>query len=108
VRFLMGSTTDPKLPVNSCDVILILDAYHHFDYPAKMLARIKVALKAGGRLALVDYYKRPGAMVGGDAVNHIRLDMDDVIKEVEAEGFKAGAREEHIPKSQYLVFFTVR
>jgi len=46
--------------------------------------------------------------VGGDAVNHIRLDMDDVIKEVEAEGFKAGAREEHIPKSQYLVFFTVR
>jgi len=108
VRFLLGSTTDPKLPVNSCDVILILDAYHHFDYPAKMLARIKVALKAGGRLALVDYYKRPGAMVGGDAVNHIRLDMDDVIKEVEAEGFKAGAREEHIPKSQYLVFFTVR
>lgn len=108
VQFMLGTTTDPKLPVNSCDVILVLDAYHHFDFPAKMLARIKVALKPGGRLALVDYYKRPGAMAGGDAVNHIRLDMDDVIKEVEAEGFRAGKPQEHNPGSQYLVFFTVK
>lgn len=108
VRFILGTTMDPKLPVNSCDTILVLDAYHHFDYPAKMLARIKVALKPGGKLALVDYYKRVGAMPGGDAVNHIRLDMDDVIKEVEAEGFRALGRQEHIPQSQYLVFFEVR
>ncbi|MBY0506701.1 MAG: class I SAM-dependent methyltransferase [Bryobacteraceae bacterium] len=108
VRFILGTVKDPKLPVNACDVILVLDAYHHFDYPAQMLARIKASLKPGGRLALVDYYKREGAMPGGDAVNHIRLDMDDVIKEVEAEGFRALGRQEHIPKSQYLVFFEVR
>ncbi len=108
VRFFLGTTSDPKLPVHSCDVILVLDAYHHFDYPQKMLARIKAALKPGGRLALVDYYKRPNAMPGGDAVNHIRLDIDDAVKEIEAEGFRALSRKEHIPQSQYLVLFEVR
>lgn len=108
VRFILGTPKDPKLPVNSCDLVLILDAYHHFDFPAKMLARIRVSLKPGGRLALVDFYKRPGAMPGADAVNHIRLDIDDVVKEVEAEGFKAVRRSEHIPQSQYLVLFEVR
>lgn len=108
VRFILGTTTDPKLPVHCCDLILVLDAYHHFDYPQKMLARIKAAIKPGGRLALVDYYKRAGAMPGGDAINHIRLDIDDVVREVEAEGFKAVSRKEHIPQSQYLVLFEAR
>lgn len=108
VRFILGTTTDPKLPVHSSDLVLVLDAYHHFDYPAKMLERIKAAIKPGGRLALVDYYKRAGAMPGGDAVQHIRIDVDDVVKEVEAAGFKVISRQEHIPKSQYLVLFEVR
>ena len=107
VRFILGTTTDPKLPVHSSDLILVLDAYHHFDFPAKMLARIKAAIKPGGRLAIVDYYKRAGAMPGGDAINHIRLDIDDMVKEVEAEGFRAVSRSEHIPQSQYLVLFEV-
>ena len=108
VRFVLGTTTDPKLAVHSCDVILVLDAYHHFDFPQKMLARIKAAMKPGGKLAIVDYYKRAGAMPGGDAVNHIRLDIDDMVREVEAEGFKAVSRKEHIPQSQYLVMFEAR
>lgn len=108
VRFVLGTATDPHLPVRACDVVLVLDAYHHFDYPQKMLARIKAAIKRGGRMAIVDYYKRKEAMPGGDAINHIRLDIDDMVREVEAEGFKAVSRKEHIPKSQYLVMFEVR
>jgi predicted methyltransferase len=108
VRFVLGTTTDPHLPVHACDTVLVLDAYHHFDFPQKMLARIKAAVKPGGHLAIVDYYKRAGAMPGGDAINHIRLDIDDMVREVEAEGFKAGSRKEHIPQSQYLVLFEVR
>ena len=46
-------------------------------------------------------------MPGGDAINHIRLDIDDMVKEVEAEGFRAVSRSEHIPQSQYLVLFEV-
>ena len=68
--------------------MLVLDTYHHFDYPEAMLGHIHDSLLSDGRLVIVDYYKRPDAMPGGRALEHIRLDEDDVIKEVEANGFQ--------------------
>lgn len=107
VTFVLGTDRDPKLPVRTCDLVLVLDAYHHFDYPAEMLAHIKRSLTAQGRLAIVDFYKRPGAMgTGTDAVAHIRLDMDAVVAEVEAQGWRPGQRGEHLAKSQYYIVFT--
>jgi ubiquinone/menaquinone biosynthesis C-methylase UbiE len=104
VSFIKGTEADPKLPENSLDVILVLDVYHHFDYPEKMLAAIHKALKPEGRLAIVEYFKRPGAMGSGDrAVSHIRLDMPDVIKEIEANHFHLLMEKEHIPNSQYIL-----
>ena len=107
VTFIQGTERDPKLPVKTCDVVLVLDAYHHFDYPGEMLSAIGKSLTPQGRLVLVDYYKRPGAMgATTDAVRHIRLDRDDVVREVQSYGFRAGDRGEHLPKSQYFVVFT--
>ena len=39
-------------------MVLALDVYHHFNYPEKMLAAIHQALKPGGKLVVVEYYKR--------------------------------------------------
>ncbi len=36
---------------------------------------------------IVEYYKRETAMPNGRALTHIRLDMPDVIKEMEANHF---------------------
>jgi ubiquinone/menaquinone biosynthesis C-methylase UbiE len=103
VTFVKGMETDPKLPEGEADMVLCLDVYHHFDYPEKMLAAIHRALKPGGRLAVVEYYKRQEAMPGGRALTHIRLDMPDVIKEIEANHFHLIAEKEHIANSQYLL-----
>jgi ubiquinone/menaquinone biosynthesis C-methylase UbiE len=103
VTFVKGGETDPNLPVGAVDVVLALDVYHHFDYPEKMLAAIYKALKPDGKLVIVEYYKRPEAMSGGRAVTHIRLDMPDVIKEVEANHFHLLSEKEHIPNSQYIL-----
>ncbi len=108
VTYLLGSDTNPQLPADSVDVILLLDAYHHFDYPEKMLAHLHKALRPGGRLVIADFYKREGAMGTNNprrAIEHIRLDEQDVTKEVEANGFKFASRREHIPKSQYMAVF---
>src|SRR5437868_6543969 len=45
VDLILGTDTDPKLPPNSVDRELVLDVYHHFDYPDKMLANLGRALK---------------------------------------------------------------
>jgi len=103
VTFVKGSETDPNLPENSVDVALALDVYHHFDYPEKMLAAIHKALKADGKLVVVEYYKRQQAMPGGRALTHIRLDMPDVIKEIEANHFHLISEKEHVPNSQYML-----
>jgi ubiquinone/menaquinone biosynthesis C-methylase UbiE len=106
VTFIKGAETDPHLPEGAVDTVLVLDVYHHFDYPEKMLAAIHKSLKPDGKLVIVEYYKRPEAMTGGRAVTHIRLDMPDVIKEVEANHFHLIAEKEHIPDSQYMLILT--
>jgi predicted methyltransferase len=105
VAFLKGSETDPRLADGSVDVILALDSYHHYDYPEKMLAAFMQALRNDGRLVVVEYYKRPNAMPGGDAVKHIRLDEPDLVREIERNGFRKVSEREHIKDSQYMVVF---
>jgi ubiquinone/menaquinone biosynthesis C-methylase UbiE len=106
VTFVKGTETDPKLPEGAMDLVLALDVYHHFDFPDKMLAAIHKSLKPDGRLVIVEYYKRAEAMPGGRALTHIRLDMPDVIKEIEANHFHLVAEKEHIPDSQYMLILT--
>lgn len=103
VTFVKGTETDPNLPEGKMDEVLVLDAYHHFDYPEKMLAAIHKSLKPDGRLVIVEYYKREKAMPNGRAMTHIRLDMPDVIKEVEANHFHLVEEKERIRDVQYML-----
>ena len=103
VTFVKGTESDPTLPDGGVDIVLALDVYHHFDYPQKMLAAIYKSLKPDGRLVVVEYYKRPEAMPNNRAMTHIRLDMADVIKEIESNHFHLVSEREHIPDSQYML-----
>jgi predicted methyltransferase len=106
VQFVKGTEKNVNLPPGSVDLAVTVDAYHHFDYPSEVLASVKTALRPGGRFAIVDYYKRPGAMSGADAVQHIRLDLPDVIREVTGFGWRLVEERVHVPNSQYIVVFT--
>jgi ubiquinone/menaquinone biosynthesis C-methylase UbiE len=108
VAFVKGTETDPRLPAGAVDLILALDSYHHYDYPEKMLAAFARALRDGGRLVVVEYYKRPNAIPGQDAVKHIRLDEPDLVREIERNGFRKVSEREHIKDSQYMVVFEKR
>ena len=103
VNFVKGAETDPNLPEGQVDMELVLDAYHHFDYPEKMLAALHKALRPEGKLVIVEYYKRESAMPNGRALTHIRLDMPDLIKEVEANHFHLIMEKEHVKNVQYML-----
>jgi ubiquinone/menaquinone biosynthesis C-methylase UbiE len=107
VRFLLGTETDPNLPPGAADLVIVLDAYHHFDYPERMLAGIKRGLKPGGRLAIVEYHKKRGAIEGDPdfALTHIRAGAEEVVREVEAAGFSLVWRRDHAPEKQYIAMF---
>ena len=52
---VLGTTTDPRLPANTLDLILLVDVYHECDHPWEMTRRMIDALKPGGRLVFVEY-----------------------------------------------------
>jgi len=55
VRPILGTITDPKLPRNSLDLILMVDVYHEFDHPYEMVQAMSRALKPGGRMVFVEF-----------------------------------------------------
>lgn len=108
VKFLLGTNRDADLPGGQLDAVLVLDTYHHFDYPEAMLRGIRDSLMSDGKLYIVDYYKRENAMgpgTGDRAIEHIRLDQAGVIQEVEENGFKLVSKYDQIPGQQYVAVF---
>lgn len=55
IETILGAEADPKLPPNSCDLILLVDVYHEFSHPFEMTEAMVKALKPGGRLAFVEF-----------------------------------------------------
>ena len=55
LHIVKGTPSDPRLPPQSIDLILMVDVYHEFQDPESMLRAMSRALKPGGRIALVEY-----------------------------------------------------
>ncbi len=98
VEFVQGTENDPHFAANSLDAALMLEVYHHLNYPDKMLAAIRGAMKDGGRLYVVDFHKEPGS-------DHIRADEEQAIGEVEAGGFRLESKSERPGGRQYMAVF---
>ncbi len=55
VKGILGTITDPKLPPNSVDLVIMVDVYHEFSHPYEMIHNICRAVKTGGRVVFVEY-----------------------------------------------------
>jgi ubiquinone/menaquinone biosynthesis C-methylase UbiE len=55
VETVRGTVTDPKLPREAVDLMLMVDVYHEFDHPYEMIASMLKSLKPGGRLVFVEF-----------------------------------------------------
>jgi len=105
VQFVQGTADDPKLAENTFDSILMLDVYHHIDYPEKVLASLRKALKPDGRLVIVEYHKNEESMPNGRALTHIRLNESDAEHEIESNGFRLISHHDHVAKVQWMGIF---
>jgi len=55
---ILSLPEDPLLPAGACDLVLVVDTYHHFPDGLDYLRRLGRALKPGGRIVNIDYHKR--------------------------------------------------
>lgn len=57
VRPLLAEGGEVALPPEPCDVILLVNAFHHFPDPPGTLRRLATSLRPGGRIANVDFHE---------------------------------------------------
>ena len=99
---VLGTHDDPKLPPDSLDLVIMVDVYHEFSEPQKMLQRIRESLKADGRLVLLEYRAEdPGVPILPDH----KMSKAQVKLEVEHEGFRQSRVYDDLPW-QHLFIFT--
>lgn len=101
VRTVLGSTTDVKLPKDSLDLVTLVDVYHEFSEPEKMLDSIREALKPGGRLVLLEYRAEdPNVPIRPEH----EMTVAQVRAEVEPEGYKFDKTIEVLPWQHIIIF----
>lgn len=98
---VLGSEADPKLPQKAIDLALLVDVYHEFSQPQKMLRKILTSLKDEGRLVLLEYRKEDPAI---PIRPEHKMSVDEAKLEVEAEGFQLERVSEALPRQHILIF----
>src|SRR5687768_8700684 len=99
---VLGAIDDPKLPAGSIDLAIMVDVYHEFSEPQRMLQRIRESLKPGGRLVLLEYRAEdPDVPI----LPEHKMSKAHVKLEVEREGFRQSRIYDDLPW-QHLIIFT--
>ena len=55
VKPVMGEEADPKLDWQSCDMMVMVDVYHEFEFPYEMIRKMIFGLKPGGQIVFVEF-----------------------------------------------------
>lgn len=98
---ILGSESDPRLPPDSCDFILMVDVYHELSQPQKMLRKLRQALRKDGRLVLLEYRKEdPHIPIRADH----KMTVEEAKAELEAEGFTLQQTLPDLPRQHILIF----
>jgi len=97
----LGAIDDVKLPPDSLDAALMVDAYHEFDHPVEMLASLRLALKPKGRIYLLEYREEDPKV---PIKPHHKLSEAQARKEFEAAGFRFVVNKPDLPWQHLLIF----
>jgi len=101
VATILCAPDDPLLADGSIDRFFICDTWHHIEGHAKYLALVKRMLKPGGQVIMVDF-KKAKTPVGPPM--EIRIDRDDLVREMETNGFQLAAEHPFLEYQYFLVF----
>ena len=102
---------DTNLPAGCCDAIFLRRVYHHLTKPVEFDANLVRSLKAGGRLAIIDFAPRAGLGplkgVPRNRGGH-GIPQKMVIEELSAAGLQVEKIVDDWPEDSYCVSFVKR
>jgi len=104
ITTVLAAPDNPRLPDHSLDLIFFCDVLHHIENRAAYYPKVAKALKPGGRVVIIDFYKRE-LPVGPPP--SMKIAEEEVIAEFRQAGFTLSKRADILPY-QYFLFFEKR
>ncbi|MEE3371574.1 MAG: class I SAM-dependent methyltransferase [Planctomycetota bacterium] len=101
VQPVLGTISDPKLPVGKVDLILCVDVYHEFSHPEQMLSAMRKSLTPRGVVVLVEY-RAEDPQVPIKPLH--KMSKKQIMKELPRNGFKLIKQFDKLPW-QHMMFF---
>jgi len=99
VRPILARGRKPALPPRRCDVILVVNTFHHFpDGPATLRAMAR-RLAPGGRIVNVDFHRRE--LPVGPPLEH-KISREDFIATAREAGLEVAAEHAFLPYQYFL------
>jgi cyclopropane fatty-acyl-phospholipid synthase-like methyltransferase len=97
---VLGLDDDPLVPERACDLVLVVDTYHHFPDGPAYLRRLARSLKPGGRIANIDFHRRE--LPVGPPVEH-KVARDDFLRDAAAAGLHLAEEHDLLPYQYFVV-----
>lgn len=101
IETVLGSVTDPALPDEGVDLILLVDAYHEFSHPYEMGTAMADALVPGGTLILIEY-RAEDPRVPIKPLH--KMSEAQAVREMNAIGLEHERTEDVLPQQHFMVF----
>jgi ubiquinone/menaquinone biosynthesis C-methylase UbiE len=98
---ILADPDDPLLLDASIDRFFFSDSWHHIEAQTKYLSLVKRMLKPGGEVVMIDFHKKD-LPVGPPL--QMKIAREDVIKQMETNGFRLAKEHAFLPYQYFLVF----
>ena len=102
-EFILARPDNPKIPIESVDLVFVCNTYHHLEGRPTYFHNIKSSLKPGGRVAIIDFYhdERSGEL--GFPKRHL-VSKEKVMEEMVEAGYRLAKEHTFLPKQYFLEF----
>ncbi|WP_447979782.1 class I SAM-dependent methyltransferase [Candidatus Nitrospira bockiana] len=103
VQFILARPDNPTLPADSVDLIFLCNVYHHLEDRPAYFMNVKSALRAGGRVAIIDFYHDERSGDVGFPRRHL-VARETVIEEMAKAGYHLLREHTFLPRQYFLEF----
>ncbi|MGJ3253479.1 MAG: class I SAM-dependent methyltransferase [Elainellaceae cyanobacterium] len=100
VETIQAEVDDPHLP-NGVDWVVMVDAYHEFEYPHEVMTAVVDALNSGGNVVLAEY-RGENPFIPIKRLH--KMTQQQVRREMNAVGLEWVKTEEILPRQHLMVF----